>query len=79
MICPKCEEGRFLKIQFNKNGQKAFLCDFCETLWLWGEDINFRTGHALESYVQSAGTEYTITEFEEKGQDYEPVQYKDYR
>lgn len=79
MTCPKCNEGTIVRIRFKKTGKMAYLCDFCETVWFEGEDINFNTGHAFESYTGGHGLEYTIDEIHEKDQDHQPVDYTDYR
>lgn len=50
MICPKCEKGNLENVILKSTGEKAHLCDFCETLWLLGEVINTDSGHKLRSF-----------------------------
>jgi hypothetical protein len=34
MICPRCGQGRVLKIRILALDQAGYLCDECEALWL---------------------------------------------
>ena len=74
MICPKCEEGTIVKVELKKNGKIANLCDFCERMWLEGENIGKDAGHALSSY-KNGEREYTIDDLEEKDQEHKPARF----
>ena len=50
MICPKCEKGDVEEVRMRSTGKKAFLCDFCESLWFKGEIIDINTDHRLQSF-----------------------------
>lgn len=75
MKCPKCDEGTIVRIRFRENGNLAFLCDFCDSLWLDGEDINFNTGHTLHAYTHGDQMEYIVEDIEEKDQEHQPAKY----
>lgn len=79
MTCPKCEEGEIVKIRFKRSERVAYLCDFCQALWFEGEEINFATGHTLDSYREGGDVDYTLDEVQEKDQNHQPVDYKNYR
>lgn len=72
MNCPKCQEGTIDKIIFKKNGEGAYVCDLCESLWLEGEDIG-TISHTLNSFSQSEDLGYSIDGTREKDQDHQPV------
>lgn len=78
MKCPKCEEGIITKIKFKKTEKIAYLCDFCETVWTEGEDINFNTGHALRSHTEGRDLAYTVEAAGEKDQEHTPAKHTDY-
>ncbi|MBP9718911.1 MAG: hypothetical protein KBD46_00385 [Candidatus Levybacteria bacterium] len=60
MKCPKCERGIVRKVTLKDKGQVAFLCNFCEMLWLEGEEIKENTGHPLDILTQGNAIEYTL-------------------
>ena len=73
MTCPRCEEGILKKVEFVPNGQIAFLCDTCQTLWLDNERITQSSGQPLHSFVPEDGYEYYIDIFDEKDQEHQPI------
>lgn len=72
MKCPKCEEGLITSVVLKKSRQPAYLCDFCETLWLEGETITSTTGHPLNS---GQDTEYTLEPAGVKDQENTSAEY----
>lgn len=79
MRCIRCEEGTLVKIQFKETGKRAYLCDFCESLWLEGMDISLGTGFMLNSYQRGVEREYTLDEIDEKDQNHKSVHYVRYK
>lgn len=79
MICPRCEEGQLLKIALKMTGEEATLCDFCETLWLKGEEIKYNTGHPYDEAKYVADREYTVEEAEEKDQEHRKAAYPKFK
>lgn len=73
MQCMKCDEGELKKILFIKTGQKAFVCDYCDTYWLEGEQIAYNTGHALDPYHPEDMSEYSAQELGETDADHQVV------
>lgn len=65
MICPKCEEGNINEVKLKSTGKKAFLCDFCDALWIKGEVVNFDTGHSLQSFSRGEEIENIAQVFNE--------------
>ena len=63
----------FNRIIFKKNNKPAHVCDFCDSLWLEGEDIGSVSSHTLSSFSQSEDLGYTIDEVYEKDQDHQPI------
>lgn len=79
MKCVRCEEGTLVKIRFKQSGKNAYLCDFCESLWLEGTDISLGTGFMLNSYQRGVEQEYTLDEAEDKDQEHRSARYMHYR
>ena len=75
MTCPKCEEGRLIKVKLKKDQSIAFLCDFCDAIWFDGEVIKDTSGHTFRSFTQGDALEYTIEESEEKDQEHRSAKY----
>lgn len=73
MNCPKCEQGTIDKIIFNKDNKGAYVCDYCEALWLEGEDIGIAPNHTLSSFSQDEDLGYAIADASEKDQDHQPA------
>lgn len=71
MKCPKCDEGKLVKIKFKASGKAAYLCDFCEALWFDNERISETTGHTLRAYTHGEEDEFEI--YDEQDQDHRPV------
>ncbi len=76
MICPKCNEGTIIQIRYKNTGQKASLCEYCDTVWFASEAISITTGHALRSLSEDNDLDYTIDELDEQDQDHRPVESK---
>jgi transcription elongation factor Elf1 len=76
MTCPRCEEGQLITIALKMRGEEAVLCDFCETLWLKGEEIKYDTGHP---YNETRDYEYIIEEAEDRDQDHRKAAYPEYK
>lgn len=74
MICPKCEEGKIVKILLKVNGEEASLCNYCETLWLKDEEIKFNTGHPYD-VARKDDREYTLEVSEESDQEHRSAKY----
>lgn len=72
MVCPKCGEGELIRIILKMTGEKATLCDYCQTLWLIGEDISGSTGH---DYYSLGDREYMIDASDEKDHDHTSAKY----
>ena len=79
MTCPKCAEGTMVKVTFKESGKGAYLCDFCESLWLEGSSISANTGFMLSSYQRGVEHEYTLEESEGKDQEHRPARYPTYK
>lgn len=75
MRCPKCDAGTIDRIKFKRTGRVAFLCDFCDTLWFDGENIDFSTGRDFELFLGSQDHEYTLDDLSEKNQEHGTVNY----
>lgn len=75
MKCVRCEEGALVKIKFKESGKDAYLCDFCESLWLEGVDISLGTAFMLSSYQRGVEQEYSLDEAEDKDQENRPARY----
>lgn len=73
MNCPKCEQGTIDKIIFKKSNKGAYVCDFCEALWLEGENIGITSNHTLGSFSQDEDLGYAIADASGKDQDHQPV------
>lgn len=73
MNCPKCEKGTIDKIVFKKSNKGAYVCDYCEALWLEGEDIGIKSNHTLSSFSQDEDLGYTIADASKKDQDHQPA------
>ncbi|OGH13160.1 MAG: hypothetical protein A2687_05235 [Candidatus Levybacteria bacterium RIFCSPHIGHO2_01_FULL_38_26] len=69
MTCPKCDEGKIVKVKIKKTGKVAFMCDFCERIWLEGEDIGRDPGHVMGTN-RNGEREYTLDDLEEKDQEH---------
>jgi hypothetical protein len=76
MKCPKCEEGMIVSIVLKMSGDQASLCNYCETLWLQGEQIKYNTGHPYD-VARKDDREYTMEVSEEKDQEHRPAQFTD--
>ena len=74
MTCPRCEEGQLINVVLKMTGEEAVLCDFCETLWLHGEEIAYNTGHPYDK-GEHGDKAYTIETSEEKDQEHKVVRY----
>lgn len=70
MKCPKCDEGKLVKIKFKATGKIAYLCEFCDALWFDNERILPTTGHSMRVYSEGRVHEYD--EFDEQDQDHRP-------
>lgn len=79
MRCVRCEEGTLVKIRFKDSGKGAYLCDFCESLWLEGTHVSLGTGYLLDSYQRGVEREYTLEENEDTDQEHRPARYVGYR
>lgn len=75
MTCPKCEEGTIKKVIIKMTGEEASLCDYCETLWLMGEEIKYNTGHPFDVVKQGEALEYTLEESEDEDQEHRSTKY----
>lgn len=60
MKCPKCERGIIRKVRLKEKGEAAYLCNFCEMLWLQDEEIKTNTGHPFDILTQGNAVEYTL-------------------
>lgn len=72
MICPKCQEGRINKITFKKDNRIAYVCDYCESLWLEGEKIGPSSSHTLTSFSER-DLDFSYEEATKKDQDHQPL------
>lgn len=75
MICPKCEEGKIIKVFLKTVDGEAMMCDFCETVWLRGEEIKCNTGHPFNITRKREDLEYTLGESEDKDQEHRSAEY----
>lgn len=74
MKCPKCEEGNIVDVILKVTGESAKLCNFCDNLWLEGEDVKFNTGHIYDS-LQGNALEYNMGESEHIVQEHRDVKF----
>lgn len=74
MICPKCEEGKIVKIFLKVPQEEASLCNYCETIWLKDEEIRFNTGHPYDA-ARKDDREYTLEVSEERDQEHRPARF----
>lgn len=79
MTCPRCEEGTLVRIIFKETGKRAYLCNFCESMWFEGTDISSNTAFMLRSYQRGIEREYTLDEVEDKDFEHRPARYVHYR
>lgn len=70
MKCPKCEEGKLVKLKFKTSGKFAYRCDFCDALWFENELISSTTGHTLRGFTQGEEDEFEV--LDEQDQDHRP-------
>lgn len=78
MICPICQEGTLLTIEFKHSGKRALTCDFCETLWFEGDIIDGHSRQTLQSYSRRQGDESKYTELEDPDDERKPLTYVAY-
>lgn len=79
MFCPKCGNGKIITVVLKVDGEKAHLCDYCESLWLEGEVIKENTGRYLEGIKDGTGIEYILDEVEDSESEEEDSNVKDVR
>ncbi len=79
MNCPKCEIGRIVHVILKMSGEEASLCDYCNTLWVEGEDINASSVITLDIAKASGDVEFTLEESEEEDQDHRSANYPTYK
>lgn len=66
MKCPKCERGIVRKVRLKDKGQAAFLCNFCEMLWLEEEEVKENTGHPHDILTKGNAITYIIEPIEDR-------------
>lgn len=79
MICPQCEEGTIRKIIIKSSQKINYLCEYCGMMWVPGEQIDFNTGHPIQSFTQGQDTEFVFGDVKEKDEDLKPVYYPKYK
>lgn len=79
MKCVRCEEGTLVRIKFKETGLRAFLCDYCESIWFEGRDISPNTAFMLRTFQRGIDREYTLDEAEDKDQEHRPARHVNYR
>ncbi len=74
MICPRCERGRIKKIGFKHIEAKAYICDFCDSMWYENERISSASGRLFSS-VSGKEDSYSVEEFDKEDQEHQPAEY----
>lgn len=75
MICPRCERGRIKKIGFKHLEEKAYICDFCDSMWYENERISFNSGRLFSSVSGREDLEYYIEEMGKEDQEHRAAEY----
>ena len=79
MICPKCDEGTLNKVCFKTSNDIGFLCDFCGTYWLEGEEMNEHSGHIFEPMIKDEEIEYTFVDRDGKNGKSKSIMYSKFK
>lgn len=79
MVCPKCDEGQIKKILFKKSEWIGFLCDFCGTAWLGGENVSETSGCPIRSLTNDEDMDYTFIDIDEKDEGSKSVMYPNFK
>lgn len=75
MICPRCETGTIINVSLKFTGEEAMLCDYCEAMWLKGDEIRFNNVRPIDLSFIEQGREFTIEESEDKDQDHRSANF----
>lgn len=75
MICPRCDEGLITTVCLKSTKKEAYLCNFCETLWVENEPISMDTGRPVDTLSYCEDREYTRGESENIDQEHRDTRY----
>lgn len=79
MKCPKCELGEIKKILIKKENRAGFICEYCGSLWLEGEEINVTSGHSAQTLKDDNQLEYTFSENENEDPESKSIMYSKFK